>query len=129
MNELQLEYKKLRDAASEGHLEVVKYLVDDIGFEVDDMNRLLQTPVMFAAKNGHIDVVKYFADEKAKLFDKDANDYSARDHAEKNGHFEVVDFLDNTARDVKENFVQNITGDFNDLAKTMQNAINIVMKL
>ena len=58
----------LHDAAINGHLDTVKYLVEQGADKEarDDQNR---TPLHLAADNGHLDTVKYLVEQGA---DKEA---------------------------------------------------------
>lgn len=52
----------LHDAATNGHLEVCKLLVD-FGFLVDCHTTRGRTPLMYAVKGNHVDVVRYFVEQ------------------------------------------------------------------
>jgi ankyrin repeat protein len=49
----------LGEAASGGHLQVVKYLVEEVGVDVGRTSSHGATPLMVAVRNGHGDVVNY----------------------------------------------------------------------
>jgi ankyrin repeat protein len=51
-------------AASQGHLDIVQYFVDELLHEVDGISRnnLGDTPLIVAAAAGHEDVVRYLAE-------------------------------------------------------------------
>ena len=48
-------------AAKKGHLNLVKYLVEN-GTILKNLNKYDFTPSCFAASNGHVEIVKYFVD-------------------------------------------------------------------
>jgi len=76
----------LRKAARYGHLEVVKYLLEQgADLHVDN-----DYPLRKAARYGHLEVVKYLLEQGADLHVD--NDYPLR-YAAENGHLEVVKYL------------------------------------
>ncbi|MCZ9954779.1 ankyrin repeat domain-containing protein [Brachyspira hyodysenteriae] len=79
----------LMSSSENGHLEVVKYLLDsgaDVNAKYNDTWHS-KTALMFASEKGHLEVVKY-------LIDKGADDLNiALTSAAKNGHSEVAEFL------------------------------------
>ena len=76
----------LRYAANNGHLEVVKYLID----KGADVRAWSDYALRLAANNGHLEVVKYLIDKGADV--RALNDYALR-YAAFNGHLEVVKYL------------------------------------
>ena len=73
-------------ASSNGHLDVVKYLVDHgANVNADDDEALI-----WASKNGHLDVVEYLVDNGANVNAED--DYALR-LASENGHTDIVKYL------------------------------------
>jgi len=84
----------VEDAAENGHLDVIKYLVGK-GAEIGDS-------VKNAAKNGHLNIVKYLVDEKGKEIG------SAVNHALSNGHLAVVKYLvDEKGAKIEDTAVEN----------------------
>jgi ankyrin repeat protein len=80
-------------AAAEGHLEVVRWLLDNgarINFIVQGKNRCL--PLLQAAANGHIDVVKILVQHGADIHSS-WNGLNAVQLAENYGHSDVRDHL------------------------------------
>ena len=71
-----------------GHLEVVKYLIEDYGANVRAENDLA---VQWASGGGHLEVVKYLA-EKCGANARAENDYAVQ-CASENEHLEVVKYL------------------------------------
>ena len=55
---------QLMAAAQGGHLDAVKYLIEEKVIDVDKMDNRGVTALMFAAAEGHLDVVNYLIDEK-----------------------------------------------------------------
>ena len=53
----------LHIAAKFDHMDIVQYLVEEEGCEVDSRNRYKNTPLYHAAKQGKLEVVKYFIGE------------------------------------------------------------------
>ena len=77
-----------RWAARNGHLEVVKYLVEDCDADVHAYD---DHAVRWSAERGHLEIVKYLVEEcGADVRNKD--DYALR-WAALNGHLEVVKYL------------------------------------
>jgi len=115
------------DVAENGHLDIVKYLVEKKGANIS------VDAVSHAAINGHLDIVKYLVEKGAKISD-DAVEYAARSgnlalvkyfvekganisddaisYAAKNGHLDIVKYL-------VENGAKIIDIDIN-LAKTKE---------
>ena len=77
----------LQEACSNGHLEVVKYLVEQ---NTKKSKRCEGFSLVSAAKNNHLDVVKYLL-EKGVDIHTDNND--ALRKASKNNHLEMVKYL------------------------------------
>ena len=80
-------------AASEGHANVVKWLLDHgakINYCVNGKNRCL--PLKFAAINGHLEVVKLLVEHGADV-NSTWNGTTAIQQAETYGHQEIVDYL------------------------------------
>ena len=50
-------------ASYKGHLEIVKYLVEDVGVETETKSRYGQTPLHEASCVGHLEIVKYLVEE------------------------------------------------------------------
>ena len=96
----KLNKKILRLAAKNGHLDVIKYLVDGVNkgrashvFLVEqgaDLHTENEEALRSAANNGHLDVVKYLVEQGADLHDEDEE---ALRLAAINGHLDVVKYL------------------------------------
>jgi ankyrin repeat protein len=82
----------LHYAASNGHNEVVKYLVDHAAY-IDAESPNGTTPLMMAARGGHIDTVKVLLDEGADLRLKNQQRMTAIDFAEQYNQKEIADGL------------------------------------
>ncbi len=82
----------LHYAASNGHNEVVKYLVDHAAY-IDAESPNGTTPLMMAARGGHIDTVKLLLDEGADLRLKNQQSMTAIDFAEQYNQKEIADGL------------------------------------
>ncbi|MNN24951.1 Ankyrin repeats (3 copies) [compost metagenome] len=82
----------LHYAASNGHNEVVKYLVDHAAY-IDAESPNGTTPMMMAARGGHIDTVKLLLDEGADLRLKNQQSMTAIDFAEQYNQKEIADGL------------------------------------
>ena len=86
----------LPKAAYYGHLEIVKYLVEN-GADINAKDNNGWTSLIHAAYNGHLEVVKYLVENKAdinaigKYFGFDG--LTSLMFASMNGHLEVVKYL------------------------------------
>ncbi len=78
----------LQIAAENGHLEVVKRLLDD-GAVVNMEDEQGLTSLHYAAKNGHLEVVKSLLDAGAEVNRKDNQGETALDYALNSGQEEV----------------------------------------
>ncbi len=79
----------LRMASYNGHIEVVKYLVE-LKPDGADIHALGDQALRLASENGHIKVVKYLVDQGANIHAK--NDYALR-WASYYGQIDVVKYL------------------------------------
>jgi len=80
-------YEKLIDAAKNGHLDVVKHLVENGA----DVHAAGDEALGWAAESGHLDVVKYLIENGA---DVHADDDYVLGWASRNGHLDVVKYLE-----------------------------------
>ncbi|WP_353280584.1 ankyrin repeat domain-containing protein [Wolbachia endosymbiont (group B) of Cyclophora punctaria] len=95
-NDRQLNLKStlLHIAAYNGHLDIVKYLVDEKKVSPDQKANDGINALHWAALNGHLDIVKYLVDEKKVSPDQKANDGRTALHwAALNGHLDIVKYL------------------------------------
>ena len=53
-------------AASKGRIDVLKYLIEDEGANIDSLNNHQQTPLWVAAYKGQLEVVQYLAQQGAE---------------------------------------------------------------
>ena len=90
----------LHEAASKGHLDVVKALLAK-GAEVDAKNKYGKTPLLFAAWHDHLDVVKALLSKGAEVNAKTKDGsacwfgcgWTPLHYAAKYGHLDVVNVL------------------------------------
>jgi ankyrin repeat protein len=78
--------------ASNGHLFVVRYFIEESGQPVDATshdNRVL----ILAAENGHLSIVRYLIEESGQPVDATADNNYALQLAACNGHLPVVRYL------------------------------------
>lgn len=72
----------LIDVAAQGNVEVVKYMIEDLGMSADSIDDGLKTPLMSAALIGQPDVAKYLLeDAHANVHLRDGYDCSALHYA------------------------------------------------
>jgi ankyrin repeat protein len=88
--ETEEEMGAVASAAWGGHLQIVKYLVEEAGADVWHAGYRGEMPLMWAADNGHADVVAY-------LLDRPGMDMDVRQRALgiacRNGHLQVVQLM------------------------------------
>jgi hypothetical protein len=75
-------------AASSGHLEVVRFLVEK-GAKVDAMDSEMRTALHLAAQNGHSQVVSLLKEKHANLEAEDTDGKTAAQLAKKGGHYSI----------------------------------------
>ena len=81
-------------AAANGHLDVLKYLVEKEGFDIHVES---EAALRFASQNGYLDIVKYLMEKGADIHA--LWDFSLR-HASENGHLNVVKYLVENGADI-----------------------------
>jgi ankyrin repeat protein len=87
-------------AAYGGHLDVVKFLVEEVKMGPGEPNNLLVTPVHWAAVMGHRDVVDYLVSNGAAIDARDNAGRSPLFAAASSGQLDVVDYLLQNGADV-----------------------------
>uniref|UniRef100_A0ACD5VFD8 Uncharacterized protein n=1 Tax=Avena sativa TaxID=4498 RepID=A0ACD5VFD8_AVESA len=84
-------------AASAGHLEVCKYLVEELGGDVNASGcgdvALGATPLMTAAQSGDVPTVKYLIDHGGDLMKADDKGRTVLHHAASAGSCKVTEFI------------------------------------
>jgi len=80
----------LHMAASQGHLNVVKYLVEKVEIEIDTVADRGKTPLHLACQNNHFDVVQYLLEQNASPILRDAQLYNCLEIAIMNQHEHLV---------------------------------------
>lgn len=82
-------------AAKLGQIQLAELLID-CGSAVDDRDKDLRTPLMFAVESGYgdnVDVVKLLLEKKAKVNDQDLNGNSALHRSAEKGYFNSMQVL------------------------------------
>ncbi len=82
----------LMAASTKGHLEIVKYLIDE-GAYINAENEEGYTALMWASSAGHLEIVKYLISKNANMNVKDNNGVTALIAATQKGKLEVVRYL------------------------------------
>eukprot|EP00899_Mesostigma_viride_P015200 jgi/Mesvir1/23681/Mv18637-RA.1 len=99
-------------AAGNGHLGLVKYLVEDERMSLDVRGEDGSNALHWAAWSGHLEVVKFLVEDKRMSLDIKENDgKNALLNAAQNGHLEVVKYLVEDKRmnlDIKKNDGSNV---------------------
>jgi hypothetical protein len=79
-------------ATENGHLEILRYLVEESG-QVIDLTVDDSYPLHLAAENGYLHIVRYLIEESGQSVDATSNDNFALRYAAENGHLPVVRYL------------------------------------
>ena len=90
------DFTALHQAATYGHLAVVKYLVGQ-GAAVDAEGKSGETPFIWAAWNGHLEIVKYLREQGASLLNSTPVGAAHR-LAKDAGHTAVVTYIEGQAQ-------------------------------
>jgi ankyrin repeat protein len=89
-------------AVHNGHLEMLQYLVQEFGADVNqEMQPVHKAPLFFAAKGGDLDMVRCLVALLADVNQRDENGHTAAEVAAAFGHTEVLRFLINSGADGK----------------------------
>lgn len=83
----------LMDASEKGHLNIVKYLVEEHNADMNAQSSTGMTPLMYAAKNGHVEVIRYFNSLGVDVDQTDNSGGTALMLASKYGHCNAVKCL------------------------------------
>jgi ankyrin repeat protein len=83
----------LASAALGGHLQVVKYLVEECGADASRADPSGATPLTFAANQGHVEIVKYLLVRPGIIVNAKDEREMAIKCACRHGHLEVVKLL------------------------------------
>ena len=87
LRNFQYKYEEaVRRASENGHLEVVKFLLE----QGADIHSSGNYPLRIACKNGHFDLVKFLIEHKADIH---AYDGQALRWAKESGHLQIVSYL------------------------------------
>ncbi|PVH36914.1 hypothetical protein PAHAL_6G197200 [Panicum hallii] len=86
-------YGVLHCVASYGHLEVSKYLVEELGGDANMTGADGVTPFMASAQSGDLSTVKYFLDHGGDLIKADEKGGTVLHHAAFTGSSKVTEFL------------------------------------
>ena len=86
-NECPIDEDACAYAAENGHLEVLKYLREEVKAPWD------RRTAAWAADNGHLHILEYLVERKYDKFDEDACAYAARE-----GHLDCLKYLRETAK-------------------------------
>ena len=88
----------LVQAADQGFVEVVRFLVEEGKADVDKVNKKNQTPINIAADKGHLEVVQFLLGKGADCTIKNQWGRAPLATAQKEGHAEVAAALKSHAR-------------------------------
>ena len=87
------EYTPILHAAQNGHVEVVRYLLEN-GVDVNSTTRPRITPFIAAAIEGQLTVMKYLMENGAEINFASKQGNTALHIASRKGFLDVVEFLD-----------------------------------
>ena len=82
----------LHAASNEGHLQVVRYLVEQ-GANKDKINVNGESPLAMASFNGHLEIVKYLIEQGCSIEKVDNDGWTPLNSGVLNGQIEVVRYL------------------------------------
>ncbi|WVZ98546.1 hypothetical protein U9M48_043975, partial [Paspalum notatum var. saurae] len=83
----------LHYAACQGHLEVCKYLVEELGGDINMARDEGVTPFMISAQSGDLSTMKYFLDHSGDLMKTDDKGRTVLHHAVCTGSCKVTELL------------------------------------
>ena len=83
----------LHYAAMGGHIDIVKYLVEDCQCDVDPLDYEGKTPLLRTVKFGHRDVISFLHSHGANLVKPSQTGWYPIHAAAKWGHYEIIDYL------------------------------------
>ena len=90
----EMDHIPLHYAASNGHIDVVKYFLEKQVCTPMAENSFGETPLHFACSNGHLEIAKYLIKNKScSPLRGDARGSTPLHYASQNGHLEIVDYL------------------------------------
>lgn len=89
-------------AAASGNVNILKLLLESHSSDVNDVNGLGKTALMFAAKEGHVKIAEYLLNNGADLDLEDDAGETAFTYAVIYGHKRMEEFLLNQAAKVNE---------------------------
>jgi hypothetical protein len=92
--------------AFKGKLDLVKYMVEEIGAEPDKDG---WTPLHYAATAGHLDVVEYLISKEVDIDAHNPSDTTPLMMAARYGHIKVVKYLLDNEADLSLHNKQNLT--------------------
>eukprot|EP01130_Rhizamoeba_saxonica_P005191 TRINITY_DN2077_c0_g1_i2.p1 TRINITY_DN2077_c0_g1~~TRINITY_DN2077_c0_g1_i2.p1 ORF type:complete len:400 (+),score=74.93 TRINITY_DN2077_c0_g1_i2:80-1279(+) len=88
-------------AASFGHLDIVKYLIEELGCNIHDQRTDGSTCILRAASRGHTELVQWLLENGANILDRDRCEDTSAMHASAGGHLETLKLLQEYGSDVK----------------------------
>ncbi|KAL0070873.1 hypothetical protein AAF712_002094 [Marasmius tenuissimus] len=86
-------YTALHAAANKGHLNVIKWLVEECGAMPDLEDKEGETAVHKAALNGYLHIIEYLLPDKADVHARDADGWTALHNACSKGYLDIVRWL------------------------------------
>ena len=91
-----------------GHLNILRYLVEEKGVPVDQKDLTEKTPLHYACENDHISIVQYLIEKGANVNSQDQNKSTPLMNAIIHGHFPTVEYLiEKCAADINLSNTQN----------------------
>ena len=84
----------LHYASEFGHLEIVKYLVEEVGMNSETQNEDRDTPLQYASWFGYLEIVKYLVEEmNVNPETQDDFGYTPLHDASHQSHLEIVKYF------------------------------------
>ena len=92
----------LHNATANNHLKLVKYLVEELKFDVNSTDNLQMTPLMFASEKGNYELLNYLIDKGADINAATPNKTNVLMLSAYGGNLDVVKRLLDLGLDINE---------------------------
>ncbi|KAI3612466.1 ankyrin unc44 [Moniliophthora roreri] len=86
-------YTALHAAANKGHLDIIKWLIEDCGSMPDLEDKEGETALHKAALNGYLHIIKYLLPDRADIHARDVDGWTALHNACSKGYLDIVRWL------------------------------------
>ena len=101
-------------SCANGHLNIVKYLIEELKCDINAKNNSKSTPLHWASLNGKKDVVLYLLDKGADFEAINNNNKKASEVAYDNDFYEISEILLNKENEKNPQNMEEIDKDIED---------------